>query len=178
MGGIVGPHALRQASPLHPFQAFEFVVNLCKMSQAVSPVSSHVQQVFSERENAGPSLTRDSLTQERWNIVRISILQPGISLFDIRQVEAGLFRQAALGCLYAGVDLDGRMRHFGGSDPLECANLADHAAGFFGNGVAFEAFLDARGNGVRRGGARAFGLGADVLVDTVGSGGVVGNLQR
>lgn len=60
---------------------------------------------------------------------------------------------------------------------MECANLAKHNAGFLRDGVAVEAFFHARGSGVRGGGARLFGVGRNVLVDTVGGGGIVGNLQ-
>lgn len=34
MGGIVGQHGLGQSRPLHPFEVFEFVVNLYRYTQS------------------------------------------------------------------------------------------------------------------------------------------------
>jgi hypothetical protein len=66
------------------------------------------------------------------------------------------------------------MRHLGGSDLLECANLADHATSFSGDGLAFGPFFGAaRGRGgvwvwVWGGCARGFGVGANFeLIETV-----------
>lgn len=61
---------------------------------------------------------------------------------------------------------------------MESANFAQDTAGLFRNDVAVEAFFHARGSGVRRGGAILLGVGSGVLVDTVGGGGILGNLQR
>lgn len=34
MGGVVGQHGLGQSRPLHPFEVFEFVVNLYRYTQS------------------------------------------------------------------------------------------------------------------------------------------------
>ena len=69
------------------------------------------------------------------------------------------------------------MRHFSGSNLLECANFADNTAGLLRNEVRFETLFRRRGNRVGGRRTRVFGLGANILINTVGSGGVVGNLQ-
>jgi hypothetical protein len=78
-----------------------------------------------------PSLTRDRLTQERWHIFGISSFQLGVVLIR-EHIEARvvILGQSALGRWDAGVDLNSRMRHLGGSDPLECSDFTDDTTRF------------------------------------------------
>lgn len=70
------------------------------------------------------------------------------------------------------------MRHLGGRDPLECANLTDHTARLPGDGLTPRTFLRARGR-LGRWRTIRFGTGSLLnIVDTVESGGCGRNLQR
>jgi hypothetical protein len=62
----------------------------------------------------------------------IPSFQPGVVLIPAEYVEACIviLGQSAFGRLDTGVDLDGRMRHLGGSDPLKCFDFSDHTTGF------------------------------------------------
>lgn len=79
-----------------------------------------------------PSLTRDRLTQERWNIFGISSFQLGVVLIRTEYIETRviILGQSAFDRWAAGVDLDSRMRHLGGSDPLECSDFTDDTTRF------------------------------------------------
>lgn len=106
-----------------------------------------------------PSLTRDRLTQERWNIFRISSFQIRVVLIRTQYIEPRvvIFGQSALGRLEAGVDLDIRMRHLGGRDPLECSDFADDTTRFPPDSSSFGSFFVRGKVEGRRGGRRRFG---------------------
>lgn len=89
-----------------------------------------------------PSLTRDRLTQERWNIFRVSSFQLRVVLIRTKYIEPRvvIFGQSALGCLDTGVDLDIRMRHLGGRDPLKCSDFTDDTTRFPTHGSSFRSF--------------------------------------
>lgn len=90
-----------------------------------------------------PSLTRDRLTQERWNIFGISSFQVGVVLIRTEYIEARvvILGQSALGRLDAGVDLDSRMCHLRGSDPPECSDFTDDTTRFPLDGSGFGPFF-------------------------------------
>lgn len=90
-----------------------------------------------------PSLTRDRLTQERWNIFRVSSFQLRVVLIRTKYIEPRvvIFGQSALGRQDAGVDLDIRMRHLGGRDPLECSDFTDDTTRFPSDGSSFGSFF-------------------------------------
>jgi hypothetical protein len=110
-----------------------------------------------------PSLTRDRLTQERWNIFGISSFQLGVVLIR-EHIEARvvILGQSALGRWDAGVDLDSRMRHLGGSDPLECSDFTDDTTRFPRDRFGFGTFF-VRGRREGRRGRRRW-IGSHVAV--------------